>query len=151
MNREIITLKKIDGIYDIQPPISASMNNLEIFLITLMIILIISALLYAIWNHYYSTKGQAKRNIKKLRIKFISNKIDPHDAAYQLSFYLRKGLKLNHIGTNTHLPEKLSTNECEWKAFNTNISDLRYSKNIQTRADINTLFENSLLWLKLWP
>ena len=141
----------IDGIYDIQPPISPALSGLEITLITLIFILILSALFYAVWNHYYSTKGRAKRNIKKLNEKYLTNKIDAHDAVYQLSFFLRQGLKLNHIGKNTRLPKKMSASKSEWNTFKNNISNLRYKKNIKSHSDINRLFDNSLFWLKLWP
>jgi hypothetical protein len=141
----------IDGIYDIQPPISPALSGLEINLIILIFILILSVLFYAVWNHYYSTKGRAKRNIKKLHVKYSTNKITPHDAVYQLSLFLRQGLKLNHIGKNTLLPKKLDASKSEWDIFKNNISNLRYKKNIKSYSDISTLFDNSLFWLKMWP
>ena len=151
IKNEITPLNIIDGIYDIQPPISPAMNSLEITLITLTFIIILSMLLYAVWNYYYSTKGRAKRNIKKLHSKYTKKLITPHDAVYQLSYFLKQGLKLNHIGKNTPLPKKLVTRKYEWIKFINNISNLRYKKNINSESEISTLFTNSLIWLKLWP
>lgn len=151
MDNKLTPLNKIDGIYDIQPPISPGFSTLELSLLTFIAAVTLCALLYVIWIHFYSTKGRAKRNIKKLHVKYLENKINDHDTAYKLIFFLQQGLKLNHIGNRTVLPKSLSAKEKQWQSFICDISILRYKKNINSRPDINALFTNSLLWLKLWP
>lgn len=151
MDDNRVALMKIDGIYDIQPPLSAAFSPLETSLVIIAGTLTFCVALYALWNNYFSTKAQAKHNIKKLHIDFLKNKINSHDAAYQLIFFLQQGIQVNHIGNSTPFPKTLYAKKAEWNVFINDISTLRYKKTINPGPDINTLITNSLQWIKLWP
>lgn len=151
MNNESVTLNIIDGIYDIQPLANPAISSLELTLIILFSLLAISSLLYYFWLLFYSCKGVAKRKIKKLYSEYLQNKTNEHDTVFQLCSFLRKGLKINTIGKNSYLPARLKSYKSEWEIFTKNLSNLRYANNEISHADINTLFKDSLHWLKLWP
>ena len=151
MNDEIITLKMIDGIYDIQPPVRPTLSGFETTLLMLVFIIFISLIIYFIWKTFYSSRKRAQRKIKKLHVQYLKNTITSHDVIYRLCFILQQGLKLHYLGQNTLLPEKLIAKKEDWTAFTKNISTLRYKNKGKSQQDINTLFENSLFWLKVWP
>lgn len=151
MDNEHITLKIIDGIYDIQSPVSPALSSLEIILSLLLFILFISVVTFYVWKMFFSSKGLAKRKIEKLHINYLKNEIKSHDAIFELCSILRQGLKLHYLGKNTHLPAKLHANKQKWADFTKNITTLRYKNNKNYQSDINTLFEDCLFWLKLWP
>ena len=151
MKNELITLQKIDGIYDIQPPLSPPLSGLEIFLLSLLFIIFISAGISLLWKTFFSDKGKARRNINKLHESYLQKVISTHDAAYQLCSILQKGLNLNYIGKNNQLPEKLLPRKKEWIVFTEDLSSLRYKNNTHEQTDINNIFISSLYWLKLWP
>lgn len=150
MNNESIKLNIIDGIYDIHPLLSPAMSNLEIVILALLIILTTSIIFYNIWKAFYSSKGQARRKLKKLHTEHSQNNINNHDTVYKLCSILRDGLKLNKISKDTRLPTRLKTHQSEWETFNKKISNLRYNNNEKSHTDIDTVFSDSLYWLKLW-
>ncbi len=151
MNNESISLNIIDGIYDIQPLALPALSSLELTLLSLFSLLVVSLLLYTVWLLFYSAKGIAKRKIKKIHADFLQKKLDEHDAVYQLCSILRQGLKLNQINTDTNLPVRLNAYRQDWELFTKTISDLRYSKNKKSPAELNALFDDTLYWLKIWP
>lgn len=151
MSDETTTLKMIDGIYDIQPPVRPALSVFETTLLLLVFIILISLIIYFIWKTFYSPKKRAQRKIKKLRAQYSENKITSHDVVYRLCFILRQGLKLSYLGQKTLLPEKLIAKKEDWTAFTKNISTLRYKNKDKSQQDIDTLFKNSLFWLKIWP
>jgi len=151
MSDETITLKMIDGIYDIQPPVRPALSGFETTLLLLAFIILISLIIYFIWKTFYSPNKRAQRKIKSLNIKYLENKMTSHDVIYRLCFILQQGLKLNYLGQNTLLPEKLIAKKEDWTVFTTNISTLRYKNKDKSQQDIDTLFKNSLFWLKIWP
>ena len=150
MNNEPILLNIIDGIYDIQPLTTPAISPLELTLLSIFSLLVVSIVFYYTWQLSYSTKGVAKRKLKKIHAEFLHNKLDKHDTAYQLCSVLRKGLKLNKINKDTNLPAHLNTHKQEWKLFTKKISDLRYGKDKKSAAELNALFDDTLYWLKLW-
>ncbi len=151
MNQKTSTLKKIDGIYDIQPLIEPALSLLETALLSLLLISLISLILYFTWKVLYSKKSIAKSKIKKLRDKHSENKINTHDAIYQLCLITKQGLKLKKLNNDTLLPDKLTSKKQQWQSFIKDISILRYKNNSESHIDINQLFSDSLFWLKVWP
>lgn len=151
MNQETITLQKIDGIYDIQPLIEPALSLLETTLISLLLLLLISLTLYFAWKALYSKKSIAKHKIKALHNKYLENKINSHDAIYQLCLITKQGLKLKKLNKDTLLPDKLTSKKQQWQSFIKDISILRYKNNTETDIDINKLFSDCLFWLKVWP
>ncbi len=151
MKPETITLQKIDGIYDIQPLIAPALSLLETALLSLLLTFLISLILYFTWIALYSKKSIAKNKIKKLRHKHSENKINTHDAIYQLCLITKQGLKLKKLNKDTLLPNKLTSKEQQWQSFIKDISILRYKNNTDSHIDINKLFSDSLFWLKVWP
>lgn len=149
MNKESIQLEKLDGIFDIQPPLAPELSSLEISLILITIIITLSVVLYFAWHLFYSNKGQNKRNIKKLEKKYNDNSISEHEAVYQLCTYLKNGLKLNHIGIQTKLPANKNLNSEQWESFTNTLSDIRYNNN--SKPNLNQIFKESLHWLRVWP
>ena len=148
MNSENIILEKVDGLYDIQPLIPPSFSAVEIFLIVL-IFLIFTA--YIIWRIFYSRKGRAKREIKKLQHLYQDKKINAHDTAYQLCLYLQDGLNLKQLKIDTAIPAKIINYKNKWSDFTQKISKLRYEKNDHDKSELDKVFIDSLFWLKVWP
>jgi len=148
MSIENIKPEKIEGIYDIQALSPAFFSGAEILLV---IILFTSLITYLIWRIFYSRKGVAKRQIKKLQTLYHKGEITEHDAVYRLCSHLQQGLKLKQLKTNTDLPEKLTTHSNKWREFKRNISNLRYKKNSEHELNFNTVLSDSLFWLKVWP
>jgi len=151
MNKKTDTLQIIEGIYDIQPLTEPALSLLEKILLLSLLALFISLTVYFIWHILYSNKAIARRDIKELRNKFRNNKINSHDAIYQLCFITRKGLKLKNLNKHSSLPEKISSKNKQWQYFINNISTLRYQKTQKENVKINKLFSDSLFWLKIWP
>lgn len=151
MNSDAIRLKIADGIYDIYPPVDPGLSTIETGIISIIVIIAVSAIVYIIWSQLYSVKGQARRNIKKLHNNYSENKVTDHDAIYQLCQLLCQGIKTNHIGINTPLPEKLALNKTEWLEFVSTLSVVRYGNNDDLPVTIDSLFKDSIRWLKLWP
>ena len=151
MNHDILTLEKIDGIYDILPPVAPPASGFETTLLILIYMASISVIVYFTWKYLFSTRGRAKRNIKKLHLKYSANEINSHDAVYQLCYLLSQGLKINQLGKNTLLPKKIIHNKQEWLDFTKRISTLRYENKEKLNSDVIILFKDSLFWLKMWP
>ena len=151
MTQESITLQKIDGIYDIQPLIEPALSLLETTLLSLLLISLIFLILYLTWKTLYSKKSIAKRKIKELCNKHAENKINNHDAIYQLCLITKQGLKLKNLNKDTLLPDKLTSKKQQWQDFIQDISILRYKNSTESDVDINKLFSDSLFWLKVWP
>lgn len=148
MSIEDIKLEKVEGIYDIQVVVPAIFSGIEL-LIGIIIFIILTS--YLFWRVFYSRKGIAKRQIKKLQNLYHENEISEHDAIYQLCSHLQQGLKLKQLKTDTALPEKLTTHSNKWLEFKRNISNLRYKTNSEHELNLNTIFSDSLFWLKVWP
>ena len=151
MDKQLHTLKKIDGIFDIQPPAIPDMSTFDIILVLTIFMFITGLIIYVSHTLFFSRKGKARRNIKNLRTSYTNNQNNQHDAIYHLCFYLQQGLNIRYIGADTILPEKLSAHKKEWVKFIQTLSVLRYKKNSSQQIDINHLFTLSLYWLRLWP
>lgn len=145
------TIEKIDGIYDIHPPLSPGMSSLEIILLTSGIVICLILLTYFIWRRYFSVKSKIKRKIIQLETLYSERKINHHDAVYQLCSLLQQALKINHIGVNIPLPGKIKSYEHDWNDFAEEVSLIRYSDFEKNDLDINSIFDKSLYWLKVWP
>lgn len=151
MNQNTNTLQIIEGIYDIQPLAEPAHSLLEKTLFLSLLALFVSLTVYLIWNFFYSNKAIARREIKELHNKYKNNKINNHDAIYQLCFITKRGLKLKKLNKDSSLPDKLASNNKQWQYFIKNISTLRYQDSKDENADLNKLFSDSLFWLKVWP
>ena len=151
MSQETITLQKIDGIYDIQPPIEPALSLLETSLLSLLLISFVSLILYLTWKVLYSKKSVAKREIYNLRNKYSEKKINNHDAIYQLCLITKQGLTLTNLNKDSLLPNELTSKKQEWQDFIKDISILRYKNNEASHIAINKIFSDSLFWLKIWP
>ena len=148
MGIEEIKLEKVEGIYDIQTLSPAIFSGAEVLLGTVLITSLIS---YLVWRIYFSRKGIAKRQIKKLQNSYYKKEITEHDAIYQLCAFLQQGLKIKQLKTNTALPEKLMTHAKKWFEFKKNVSSLRYKTNSEHDLKLDTIFLDSFFWLKVWP
>ena len=151
MNSYNITIPKIDGIYDIQPPVEPALNLIEISLLSLLLVLLIIFSLYLTWKLFFSKKAIAKRKLKKLYIHYNTNNITQHDVIYQLCHITKQGLGLNKLNQDITPPIKISYKNQEWQTFIKEVSILRYSKYTPSKADINKLYLDCLFWLKAWP
>lgn len=160
MKSENITLEKIEGIYDIYsltpPPLSAAEQFLILVAFTASIIL----LAYYFWKQVYSRKGIAQRNIKKLLKLYQTKNITPHDTVYQLCSHLKHGLNIKQISIENTLTtnlqchlDKYHLDQChmdKWHLFIEKLNTLRYNKINNTKQEIESAFNESLFWLKLW-
>lgn len=151
MNNNIVTLQKTDGIYDIQPLVEPAHSTFEITILFISTLLFTTIIYYFLRKYFFSRKAVSKRRILKLQAQYLNNNISVHDAAYDLCQHLNDGFNVKHINTKTPLPNKISSHNKEWRFFTKKISDLRYKYNSCRSIDINELFKESFLWLKLWP
>jgi hypothetical protein len=150
-----ITPEKIEGIYDIFSLTPPPFSTIEIFLMLLAAILFLSLVSVFFWNLFYSRKGVALREVKKLHILYTAKKINAHDAVYQLCFLLQQGLNLKQIHSNTPIPEKIEPKKASWDKFTQHLAALRYNRksaaDTESEAAVETVFKDSLVWLRLWP
>lgn len=146
-----ISLPKVEGIYDIQPLAEPALSFFETALIISGTLIIIGLCLFLIWKYFFSLKAASQRKLIKLRSNYSENNLSAHDAIYQLCQILTQGLKLNYLGEDTLLPEKLISKQEEWSLFIKEISAQRYAKTNNAKYDINNLVNQSLYWLKRWP
>jgi len=151
MSTTTISLPIIEGIYDIQPLAEPALSFFETALIVVGLLSVICLSIFLIWKYFFSTKAVSKRRLIKLRVNYSENNLTPHDAVYLLCQIMTQGLKLNHIGEDTLLPEKLSSKKEKWLLFIKEISVLRYAKTNSEKNNINNLLKESLYWLKRWP
>ena len=150
MDIESTQLKKLDGIYDIQPPLIPEPGILENSIILFSIIVTLSVVLYLFWSTYYSNKGLNKRKIKKLQKAYRDTSISTHAAIYQLCYFLREGLQTSHVGIDTELPPKLLQKKNQWLSFTNTLSDLRYKNLHNSKVNLDKAFSESLYWLRIW-
>lgn len=143
-------LKKLDGIYDIQPLLIPEPGILENSIILFSIIVTLSVISYLFWLTYYSNKGLNKRKIQKLHKAYRATNISTHTAIYQLCYFLREGLQTSHIGIDTELPTKLLQQKNQWLSFTNTLSDLRYKNLHNSNVNLDKIFSESLYWLRVW-
>ena len=148
IDSKLITLQKMDGIYDIQPVITPALSSFEFTVLFILIISFISANIYVVWLFVFSRKAKSRREIVKLQKKYTHNSISPHDTIYELCQILRKGLEQNQLDKNTPPPRNIKGNMQRWDNFINELSDLRYDNIIDTSIDITHLFKESLFWLQ---
>ena len=141
----------IEGIYDIQALNEPALSLFETALCSISLITFISIISYVIWINLYSKKAIAKREIKILQSKYLQNKINEHDAIYQLCLITKQGLKLKNLNNDVFLPLKLTSKNKQWKNFITNITNKRYQNQRKSTVEMHKLFSDSLFWLKVWP
>lgn len=151
MSIESVTLQKIEGIYDIQPILKPEHSSLETTLLFFIIIMLMIFFLYIPWTLFFSKKAIAKRKIQALKIQHQNKKITTHDTVYELCLVLRNGLNLKNINTKTTLPPQLASNKAQWNNFIEKTDLLRYKKESDSKYNIDSLFDESLFWLKTWP
>ena len=144
-------LPKIEGIYDIQPPLPASLNNIELFIIIFVASVLTVLLFYISRKIFNSKRNRLKRKIRQLQISYSEKSIDAHDTVYLLSDFLRQGIGISHLSSQVVLPGKIRKYQARWTKFNNNLSLLRYQKNDTTNPELNTIFMESLFWLRIWP
>lgn len=148
MNNDTITLKIINGIYDINPIIKLPISFFESSLLVIVFVLLICITIYLIWKFVFSKKAIAIQKIKYLQTQYKNNTINTHNTIYQLCSILRDGLDINKISKQTTLPNKASLNKYKWNAFSEEMSVLRYKN--KSESDITHLFKESVFWLKNW-
>ena len=148
MNSNIITLQKVDGIYDIQPILPPAFSAFELTVLFILFILFLAANIYLVWVYIFSIKAKSRREIIKLHKKYIHKEISPHDAIYELCRILRKGLKQKQLYKKTPLPKKVEGNKQRWDKLIDELSDFRYKNSSDKSVDISPLFEESLFWFK---
>ena len=150
MGTSTISLPIIEGIYDIQPLAEPALSFFETALIVTGLLSVICLSIFLIWKYFFSNKAISKHRLVKLRLNFSENNLSPHDTVYLLCQIMTQGLKLNHLGEDTLLPDKLSSKKEKWSLFIKEISVLRYAKSNSKKNNINSLINESLYWLKRW-
>ena len=148
MNGNIITLQKVDGIYDIQPIITPAFSAFELTVLFIILISFAAAIIYLVWIFVFSIKAKSKREIVKLQKRYTQNTISTHDAIYGLCRILRQGLEQKQLYTKTTLPKKVKGSKQRWDKLINELSDFRYKDSSDTSVDISPLFEESLFWFK---
>ena len=145
---KLITLQKIDGIYDIQPVITPALSGFEFTILFILLITFMAANIYLVWMFFFSRKAKSRQKIVKLQKKYTHNSISPHDAIYELCQIIRNGLKQKQLDTKTPPPKNIKGNMQRWDNFINELSNLRYGNSIDTSIDISPLFKESLFWFK---
>ena len=148
MDSKIITLPKIDGIYDIQPIIEPALSAFELTVLFIFLLSFVAVNTYLVWMLVFSRKAKSRREIAKLQKRYIHNNINPHDAIYELCRIIRNGLKQKQLYTKTPPPKNIKGNEQRWYTFIDELSDFRYQNTVDSAIDISPLFKESLFWFK---
>ena len=148
MDSKIITLQKIDGIYDIQPIITPSLSAFELSILSVLFISFITVSIYLVWIFFYSKKAKSRREIIKLQKKLKRNIISTNDAIYELCLIFRKGIDQKQLDIKTPLPKHSRGSEQRWEKFINSLSDFRYRKSSAASIDISQLFDETLFWLQ---
>ena len=148
MDSKLITLQKIDGIYDIQPLITPALSTFEFTVLLILLISFVVANIYLVWMFIFSSQAKSRREILNLQKRYTHNTISPHDAIYDLCQILRKGLDKKQLNTKNPPPRIIKGNKQRWEKFINKLSDFRYKNSIDTSVDISPLFEESLFWFK---
>lgn len=151
MNKESINLNIIDGIYDIQPPVTSVQNDMDILLQVFITAILLAGIVFSIWKKYYSKKNNLKRKIKLLHTEFLQNRMTSHDLVFQLASLLQNGLQIKYINIHSELPEQVSEYKSEWESFSTMLSDFRYQDIKSNPVQVAELIQQSLFWIRIWP
>lgn len=151
MNENSNTLEVVDGIYDILPLSEPAFSLFEITILSLSITITISLIIYILWRTLFSKKVISTRKIKSLHLRYKQNKINDHDAVYELCDITRQGLNLNYLNKEISLPIKLASKKTAWHSFVDQSFKLRYASKSNTSNDLNNLFLDCVFWLKVWP
>ena len=142
---------KLDGIFDVLPPampVHTAYDNLFLFSVTGLLLLVISAIL--IWR-YHSGRGKASRELRSLSRLLQQQDSDHRQAAYTLAGILRSGLKLNRLSLDTRLPSVLSSEHSRWQQYVELMARARYSRNGSDPDGLNQLVHETRYWLRRWP
>jgi len=148
-NSEI--LQKVEGIFDIHPPVEPTLTQLEVGLAALLCILVGSYISYYIRCHLFSNKNKYKRKIMHLKSNFTHDIATQRKTVYQLCNYLQKALNIHQLGSNSKLPIVLQQHTAKWQLFISQLSELRYTENTSNVSQLNSLFDESIDWIKMWP
>jgi len=142
---------KLDGIFDVLPPampVQTTFDNLLVFSIAGLLILIITTLL--IWR-YTSCRGKASRELRSLARQLQLHEPNQRQAAYALASILRAGLNLNRISLDTCLPPAISSDHSRWQQYIERLTSARYSRNGSDPDALNQLVLETRYWLRRWP
>ncbi len=142
---------KLDGIFDVLPPVmpvQTDFENLLILSIAGLLILIITAIL--IWR-YTSCRSKAARELRSLARQLQQQNPDHRQTAYTLAVILRNGLKLNRLSHDTCLPPAMSSDQSRWQHYIERMASARYSRNGSDPDALRQLVLETRYWLRHWP
>lgn len=143
--------EKVDGIYDIQPPPMTGLSGIELSLIMVGVVVFTATSAYFYWKHYYSIKNSNTRKIKRLLKSHEYRHQDSRQITYQLCHYLKNGLNIKKLNSNTPLPADIASidnNKKRWRNFARQLSEARYKE--KSDYELSEIVSESLYWLKNW-
>ena len=146
----------LNGIYDIEPPTEPLLYIVESSTIDITVpFLFITAFLITVAlilrKRNVSTKIKSRREIARIYRDLISQRINNHDAACQLSRLLQQSLGLDQSLLRTELPAEIHTHKIRWDRFTMQLSVACYSSTGEETEKLSTLFNDAIFWLKAWP
>lgn len=141
---------------DIVAPTSPAPSLLNQFLtpeiITLVILMTVTVLLWVLyWHHYHSTVQVALRQIKQVQNACRTQQLSTRMASYRIALVLKHHLGHHYLSTTIVLPTTLAQQQPRWNAYLQRLHECRYAPLTITAPDIDNLLTETRFWVKQWP
>ena len=154
-------LTATDAILDIELPAAPVESSLTVTLTVISVFILLSILSWFSLRRYNSYRSQARRRLRQLR-RAVKNgdetnrtieqdTADVRETAFHLARLFCVGVGINGVTRSTALPAYLHQHQERWQRFTNDLSTARYDcKSIQPK-NLDSLFNETLFWLKHWP
>ena len=154
-------LTATDAILDIELPAAPVESSLTVTLTVISVFILLSILSWFSLRRYNSYRSQARRRLRQLR-RAVKNgdetnrtieqdTADVRETAFHLARLFCVGVGINGVTRSTALPAYLHQHQERWQRFTNDLSTARYDcKSIQP-INLDSLFNETLFWLKHWP
>lgn len=150
-----------NAILDIELPVAPIDSGHTVTITLIAVFILISILSWLSLRRYNSYRSQARRRLRQLR-KSVESKRETNttidkvsaenkDAAFRLARIFSVGVGINGVTRNTELPAHLHQHHERWQRYTTDLSTARYTSQTIKQSTINSLFSETLFWLKHWP
>ena len=154
-------LTATDAILDIELPAAPVESGLTVTLTVISVFILLSILSWLSLRRYNSYRSQARRRLRQLR-RTVKNSdetnrtieqasADVRETAFHLARLFCVGVGINGITRSTALPAYLHQHQERWQRFTNDLSTARYACKSTQPPNLDSLFNETLFWLKHWP
>jgi len=155
------SLTATDAILDIELPVAHVESGLTVTLTLIAAFILSSILSWFIVRHYNSRRSQARRRLCQLRrslnsVSDINNTLgqvstDSRETAFRLARLFSVGVGINGVTSSTPLPAQIDQYHERWQRFTADLSTARYACQPGLSPNLDSLFNETLFWLRHWP